>query len=386
MAFVKVMTDINIKRISDPNRHMFFGYYDLKAYDKTDTKHLYASPKFIDRLPTTEDVLELGYIDLITGKNVKIADTRLWNFQQGALLQWYGDTKSAVCYNTWHDGSASTCVHDLETDEKKYTSMPVAAVSPNGRWGLAINFGRIYDFRPGYGYAGVSDPYADIKIPQDDGIFLIDMIAGGAKKIISYMDCLGLFTAKDIKNKKLLVNHITFSPNSGRFLFLLRNAGDIEDEMLTTLITSDLDGNMAILLDNKYASHYCWRNNSQILIHCAPEGYRGLYLIDDISGEYTEINSEYFDVDIHCIYSPDGKYIIGDGYAIHDEYRPLFICNPETGRTEYLLKAETIVPYTNDIRCDLHARWNRNGDKISFDTTDRRIREICEIDVSGINI
>ena len=37
-------------------------------------------------------------------------------------------------------------------------------------------------------------------------------------------------------------------------------------------------------------------------------------------------------------------------------------------------------------RWGLYARWNRNGDKISFDTTDSGFREICEIDISGLNI
>ena len=384
MAFVKEMAVV--KRISDESRQTFFGYYDLKAYDKTDTKHLYCSPKFIDRIPKADDILELGYIDLHTGENISFAHTTLWNFQQACMLQWYGDEDSTVCYNVRNADGGSTCVHNLITGEKRYMQLPCAAVSPDGKYGLAINFGRIYDFRPGYGYAGLQDPRPNINAPDNDGVFLVNMNTGMAKLIISYKDCLKLYSTRGMDTKKLVINHITFSPSSDRFLFLLRNSGDIEDAMFTTLITSDLSGNMTVLLENKYASHYFWKNNKQILIHCNPNGKKGLYLVDDISGVYTELKSEYFEDDIHCIYSPDGKYIIGDGYAIHDEYRPLFIYNPETERTEYLLKAETIVPDTLDIRCDLHARWNRSGNKISFDTTDRGFREICELDVSGVNI
>ena len=32
-----------------------------------------------------------------------------------------------------------------------------------------------------------------------------------------------------------------------------------------------------------------------------------------------------------------------------------------------------------DIRCDLHARWSRDGKRISYDTTENRKREIAEI-------
>lgn len=389
MAIINSMAEV--KRISNPNRQEFFGYYDLKAYDKNDERHLYCSATFMDRLPKAEDVLELGYIDLKTGKQTKFAETTLWNFQQGCMLQWYGDTDNTVCYNTMENGGA-TCIHDLSLNTKKYTELPCAAISPDGRWGLSVNFGRIYDFRPGYGYVSLPDTQPDIDAPENDGVYLVDMITGKAKLIISYKDCLKC--CKTLDNQKLLVNHITFNIDSSRFLFLLRNFSNGENEMLTTMITSDLDGNMEVLLENTYISHYFWHSEKEILVHCRPKDHDGLFIIEDFTAHAVELKSEWFVDDIHCISSPDGKYIIGDGYQsrpdlfrpMRDLYRPLFIYNPATERTEFLLKAESVIPKINDIRCDLHARWNRKGNKISFDTTDRGFREICEIDVSGINI
>ena len=49
------------------DKSCFFGYYDLQAYDETDSYHLCNIADFEDRLPTEKDVLEMGVIDLSNG-------------------------------------------------------------------------------------------------------------------------------------------------------------------------------------------------------------------------------------------------------------------------------------------------------------------------------
>ena len=88
--------------------------------------------------------------------------------------------------------------------------------------------------------------------------------------------------------------------------------------------------------------------------------------------------------DIHCIYSPNGKYFIGDGYPRPDHCRYIYLYNLETDECEVILKDYSVKPTNGDIRCDLHNRWNVKGDKISFDSTRNGRREICEIDVSSL--
>lgn len=50
---------------------------------------------------------------------------------------------------------------ELSTGKKRYAPA-CANISRDGRRGLRVNFCRIYDFRPGYGYCNTRDPYADI--------------------------------------------------------------------------------------------------------------------------------------------------------------------------------------------------------------------------------
>ena len=190
----------------DDDAHYFFGYYDLRA--SQGSRHLCHRVQFMDRLPVAEDVAELGYLE--DGEFIPFATTTAWNFQQGALLQYHPTKKDTVYYNVYEDGKFSTVTHNYATGEKRYTDRPVACISPDGKWGMAVNFGRIYDFRPGYGYAAAKDPYADVNIPAQDGIFLTDMETGKSKMLVNY-EVLAK-AAGFTENQKVLVNHITFNP------------------------------------------------------------------------------------------------------------------------------------------------------------------------------
>ena len=372
----------DVKVISPQNDNCFFGYYDLNAYDSTGDKHLCCKTDFIDRIPQKDDILELGV--LCNNTFNKFAETTAWNFQQGALLQYKCNDDDTVFYNTRLNGEFKTVMLNIKSNNKNIYDKPCAAISPDGRFGLSINFARIFDFRKGYGYSGTDDIFKNENKPQNDGIYLIDFKNNIIKLIISYDQIYKKFPSDMTLNEKLVVNHITFNTTGNRFLFLLRNfPRENSTSWGTTLITSDLSGNMHLVYENKFISHYFWKNSKQILAFCAPEGRPGLYLTDDITNNSTELKSPYkngpFGGDIHCIYSPDRRYILGDGYPDTDGYRPLFLYDTKNEKTVQLVKSKSLMDSNWDIRCDLHARFNRDGTKISFDSVHSGKRQICEI-------
>lgn len=373
-----------VKILNPDDAQYYFGYYDLNAYDSTGTKHLCNRSTFVDHIPNADDVLELGI--LCDGKFEKFAETTAWNFQQGALLQFKRGSDDIVFYNVCQDGGYHTVVHNLKTGEKKYLPKAAACVSPDGKWGLAINFSRIFKFRPGYGYAGIEDPYFHQNRPTEDGVFLMNMETGETKLIIDYERIYQTFPMKGMENEKMVVNHITFNETSDRFMFLLRNFPNGSGTGWgTTLITSDLEGNMHLVLENRFVSHYCWKNGNQILATCSPAETTGLFLLDDLTNAYRQLKSPYpggpFGGDIHCLYSPDRRYILGDGYPDPEGYRPLFLYDTETGDIQMLLRSKSNLDGNWDNRCDLHARFNRQGTKISFDSTHDGTRCVCEIEL-----
>ncbi|MCL2478836.1 MAG: hypothetical protein FWF22_05000, partial [Treponema sp.] len=199
-----------IRRLSPADGfHYFYGYYDNPAFDETDSKHLCHRVKFWDRLPAINDICELGTIDIKTGQWEKFAETRAFNFQQGAMLQWNPQNpRTEVIYNVREGNEYRSVIHNIETNRIRTLPAAIANVSRDGKWSLAINMNRIYDFRPGYGYSGVRDSWYDIPHPGDDGINLINMETGEMKLILDYAEMGKLFSVDT--GDKLVVNHITF--------------------------------------------------------------------------------------------------------------------------------------------------------------------------------
>lgn len=82
--------------------------------------------------------------------------------------------------------------------------------------------------------------------------------------------------------------------------------------------------------------------------------------------------------------TPDGKYVLGDGYP-NNGYRELLAINTQTGESRVVLKVKTVVPNVVDIRCDLHARYVFGGAYVSFDTTHDGKRRIAMFRSTKLN-
>lgn len=363
----------------------FFGYYDLQPFDADDRYHLCHRVKFMDRLPLKDDVCELGVLDPDTKEFIKYSETTAWNFQQGAMLQWFVPNESIV-YNVREGEGFNTEIKNIKTGEIKRLPLAVANISSDRKYGLCLNMSRIFDFRPGYGYSEVPDPFFDIKAPKEDGVFLMDMETGDYKLIINYADIIKKFPREPYTDCKLVVNHITFNPSGTRFLFLLRNFREGNAMWNTQLITSDLEGNMCPLSDYISNSHYNWKNDKQILIVTSHTGNTrdNLCLRDDFTGDTVMYDLPELHEDIHCLYSPNQRYIIGDGYPIKEDYRKLWLYDTKENKAILLLSAYSYKAALGDVRCDLHARWNRKGNKITFDSNHNGARCVCEMDLSEI--
>ena len=369
----------------DDGYHYFFAYYDMRATgDGINQRHLTHRVKFMDRQPEADDVCELGYLE--DGRFVKFAETTAWNFQQGAMLQYHPFKEDTVYYNVCENGKFMTVTHNIKTGEKSYTDRAVACFSPDGKYGLAVNFGRIFAFRPGYGYAGFVDEGKSVNAPDNDGVFLTDLEGGRSSLLVSYKEL-----QKESgfgEDEKILVNHITFNTASDKYVMLVRNFYEEGSMWLTAMMIGDLNGGFKTVLSKTLVSHYYWVSRDVILVYCAVAGEKmSLYFINVETGENKRIDSPYFvgtaAGDIHCSLSPDGKYIIGDGYP-KEGYRHLIAISLETGETKTLLKAKTVIPKNGDIRCDLHSRFVFNGQYVSFDTTQNEKREIACFPTSEI--
>jgi hypothetical protein len=385
-----VHSSVYVRRITpaDDGRQYFFGYYDIPAFSGDGRYHLVNRVAFRDRLPEASDTSELCLIDLSSGGYPvsQIAQTAAWNFQQGSLLQWYPEGSSdQILYNDWDDNGYQTVIRNLKTAAERRIDRPVANVSPDGRWGLSLNFNRIWNFRPGYGYCNRKDPWYDEPQPEADGIWLVDLKSGQSRLLASYARLGALFNQDPaLRARKIVVNHITFNRTSDRFLFLVRYFPEPGGHWLTGLGTAGLDGSIYLLRPYTYASHYHWRDDRVILIHADGGEGHALYELTDQSQSYTIYDRGFFNRDIHCSYSPDRRWIVGDGYPDKDGFRAIELYDRKSNAGITVGRfLSPPVPVT-DIRCDLHVRWSPDGRSISFDSTHEGFRGVYLMDLDAI--
>lgn len=375
---------VEIRKLSPRDEgQYFYGYYDNLAFHPAKPLHLCHRTAFMDRLPEADDVCELGILNGETGQFEKAAETRAWNFQQGAMLQWNPGNFDEIIYNVFEDGHYQGVIKNIVTGKEKRIERPLANVSPDGRWGLSINMNRVYDFRPGYGYCNLKDPWAGENAPEQDGVFLDDLETGTARQILSYKELARIFEEPDRGFHKLTINHITFNRESTRFLFLIRYWPEDGESWKTGLGTSDREGNVYRLRPYTYASHYYWGENGKLLIYADCGAGEGLYELRDETQEFSLFDRQLFHEDIHCSYSPDRQWIIGDGYQDEKEYRPVFLYHIKSKKGMVIGRFYSPHLSSADIRCDLHCRWAPDGTGVSFDSIHEGKRGVYFMDVTN---
>lgn len=379
------------KRISPMDGEYFFGYYDLQPFNGN--LHLTHKVSDANKLHESGDVAEVGLLDITTEKYEKLDTTGAWCFQQGAMLQWNPlAPKDEVIYNSLGDGDYNATILNIHTGKKRFLDRPVANVSPKGDYALSINMGRLYDFRPGYGYAEYKDPYYWKKHSDKDGIFLTDMYTGKSRLIIS-LEQIWDFSKEFFggKDQKMIVNHITFNTDGSRFLCLVRNFPEPGKNHDTAIITANTDGSdMYLLSDYGIQSHYFWLDPEHVIFYsdgkelACTRGKASNYILKDKTHEGVMIGDGYFNRDNHMSYSPDRKLILTDTYPDTRIMQPLKVISPEKDLCVEVGRYYSMPRSTTDLRCDLHPRWNQDGSMISFDSTHEGQRAVYVMDMEPV--
>lgn len=382
--------EYSIQRITSDDGQYFFGYYDLQPFSPDNRLHLVHKAPIMDRLQEKGDTCQIGLIDRSTGTYELLSQTQAWNFQQGAMLQW--DPRcpdSRILFNCFLEGDYRTCLLDIRNGTQRFLDRPIANVSRDGRWGLSINFSRLYNFRPGYGYACRKDPFFSENHPEEDGVFLIDMLTGDSKCILS-LATLWEFTKNYFNgDRKLLINHITFNPDASRFVLLVRNFRTDALPHRTAVVTADLNGkNLFLLSDYGYFSHYYWADNREMIAYAdgkelaCCEGIQNYRLVDGCY-EGAVINAPCFPEDNHMSLSPNGRYLLNDAYPDKNRLQKLCVYDMEEKENILLGKFYSAEAPVIDIRCDLHPRWSHNTGLLSFDSTHEGFRGVYTVQTGG---
>lgn len=359
-----------ITRISpcDKNYDYFFGYYDKSPMDKNNRYVLCLKTKDASKDPAPKESAEILLIDTEDNNSVKvIAKTRTWNVQQGCMMQWLGpDFDRKIIYNDLRDNQLCSVILNVFTGEERVLSKPVYAVSSDGKFGLSLDFLRLHSFRPGYGYSNFEDKTRKLKIPNGNCIYQIDLMTNKVIPIVSYETILNFEHKNDMDLAYHKVNHIMISPDNKRIMFMHRWFNG--NKKTSRLITCDIDGNnMYNLLDDGMVSHCYWKTDREIIAYAKKNNLgNGYYLLKDKSRNFTKEFS-FLTVDGHPSYCKKNKLFITDTYPNKKRISTIRVLSGE--KSFIIAKVFSNFKYDNNTRCDLHPRWNYNGNIVFFDST-----------------
>ena len=366
-----------------PQSH-WFGYYDMPCWDSEGRYLLSLGVDFEDRPPAADDVATIGVTDVHTGEYSTLTQTRAFNWQQGAMMHWLPGSEDTIIYNDREGDRFVAVLLNVRTGDRCVLPRATSDVGLGGKLALCLNFARIAETRPGYGYAGLADPFADQAHPRADGVQVMDLASGARRLAVSMQDVYEyLGRPPGMNGAKMWFNHTLLNPSETRFAFLVRWRQEAETGWRTLMFTAAPDGtDLKLLLGDGMVSHYDWRNDREILAWTRI-GDRGdaFYLIDEPTGEATVVGAGLLTQDGHCSYSHNGKWILTDTYPDRETFeRRLLIYVPDDGRLVEVGRYASPPPYVGEIRCDLHPRWSRDDRQICFDSVHEGQRQVYVID------
>lgn len=363
----------------------FFGFHDKCPWSLDQRMllaHRYSIPL---RMPKPDDTIEVGYF---SGRDFKVFTslgvTSAWNWHQGSMLQWLGESNNIV-FNDFDGSHHIARIVNKKGENLGTLTMPVAAVSPNGKMALSYNFARLSTVPQAYGYANGEDSEHDKLIPSKDGLYLIDVSTGNVRNLFSIHDVAKIEPEPSMEGAFHYLTHCQFSPSGERFKFFHRWVHN-RNFQWTRMISSDLKGNDVFVFPTSgMVSHVAWRDDNHILAYARTKKFGDkYYLFTDKTDEYSIIGKESFNSDGHPSFSKDGRWIITDTYPDRFRMRYLVLYDTKEKKRYNLARLYSPSIYSGDkfedlYMCDLHPRWSRDDTMVCFDSAHMGKRALCTI-------
>lgn len=374
-----------VRKLSMSEENHFFGYFDKYQEDASGRYALVHETDFVGRQPTKDDKAVIGMIDMKdSNKFIKLTQTKAFCWQQGSMLQWLPGEKTKIIFNDRKDGKYISRIYDVFTGEERELCMPVYCLSADGSFAMSLNFSRLDRERPGYGYAGVTDPFENCCHPDEDGIYFVDIRKNTSKLVISLDEIVKIQHLPSMENFKSWFNHMLISPDNKRFAFFHRWRQP-DGWHLTRMFTANVDGSEIYPLNlDDMSSHYTWCGNDKIICFANRHATGwGNYLFTDKTQKTEIIGEGLFNGDGHCSYSADGKWMLTDTYPDAEKIRTLILLDIENG-IRYNIGRFYSVQWPGPCRCDLHPRWSRDNKTVFIDSSHEGERQIYAVDVSSL--
>ncbi|NND97584.1 MAG: hypothetical protein HKN47_09685 [Pirellulaceae bacterium] len=392
-------TFVPCRAITHGNTNHWFGYYDKREFDPTGQLVLANQIDFEGRSPTGDDVIGVGFVDTSDSDRWhSIGQSNAWGWQQGCMLQWVGDQGDRILWND-REGDSFVCrVYTRADGSIRTLPKPIYTISADGKTGLSVDFRRIDNLRPGYGYDGLADPNVAIRAPADSGIWRVDLATGKDELIFSLADAAQIPWPDGDRHADAwhYFNHLLINPSGTRFIVLHRYRPAFDPKTLqyqggfvTRMFTANMDGTDRYVLDpSGYTSHFIWKDDDEATMWTKPEGKNaGFYKFTDRTRNVVPIGQDKMPTNGHNTYlpAPHGDWILNDTYPDKQTSRQtVFLYHVPSGQRFDLGHFPSPKAYRGEWRCDTHPRSSDDGRYVAIDSPHNNGRQVYVMDVQEI--
>lgn len=374
-----------------------------------DTSPLSPSGRFLavtqfpneSRLPEPGEVARIIVVDLESGEARQVAETRGWDTQLGAQLQWGADDGSLYFndLDTTHWIPHGVRL-DPQSGESRRLSQTVYMVSPDGQSAISPCLRRISVTQPGY---GVLVPRETIPrnhgASDEDGVYLVDTDSGDSHLLVSIAQLVEgaepRLSPGKYRRGDFYVFHVKWNPQGTRIMVILRWQPHMEGglewipwrlgrrgfqeyfgrnrrDMILTLNADGSDIRVA-LPDSAWARgghHPNWcPDGERIIMNLDLHGEDQLrFILVNRDGRDLHTLSDTLIGSGHPTLHPDDCHVLTDTYpyepmAAGDGTSPIRWIEPQHHREQTLVRIRTQPDFSGprrELRVDPHPAWDHS--------------------------
>ncbi len=285
---------------------------------------------------------------------------------------------SRIVWNDRQGDRFVSHIKDVHTYEQRTLPFAVYSLSPNGRTALSVDFERINNLRPGYGYAGIPDPNTNQIAPENAGVYICDLETG-KKELIIYVAQMNRMPLKesddsyfkDFYTEKNWFNHLLFNTDGSHFVFLHKWVATSKPNSRfgTLKYSSDLTGKDIRLVDGSgYTSHFIWRDTDHLMMWTRHRGKSGFFLFKDDGLDQGIIEGErIMTKNGHNTYLPGNEWFLNDTYPDENRLQHVYLYHVPTEKRIPIGDFFSDPAYTGELRTDTHPRSSPDGTKVVID-------------------
>lgn len=363
-----------ISAVDKSSNSTFFGYYD-KCPESQDGKKIiyFRTNNETFQKPQAKYPIQIILKLLPTNKEILVDETFAYNWQQGAKMMWLSNDEFIYNIYCGELNKYLSKIYNITSKTFQILDMPIYDCFKRS-YALTINFNRLMNLRPDYGYRNYNEKI-DFENYNLDGIFKLSIKQNTSFLLISIKQLIEHNPLPSMNGAKHKVNHIMISPDGTRFIFMhrwLAKSGKRYDRLL---VSDSNNGDFKIVSDGEMVSHCCWKDNNTIVGYLRHNNIDGFYKIDLNDWSISKLSNKLnVFSDGHPTFNQD--HMVFDSYPDRSRMKKLYIYDSINDQVTLMGEFFESIKYYNESRCDLHPRLNHKKNKIYFDSVHEGKRKL----------